>query len=57
MARKAKIAIGLLEFVESVSMAHMETSSCVILVPKTYWIYNDKYDLKMVDMRKIVRQT
>uniref|UniRef100_A0A2K5X703 Divergent protein kinase domain 1A n=3 Tax=Macaca TaxID=9539 RepID=A0A2K5X703_MACFA len=54
--RKAKIAIGLLEFVEDVF--HGPYGNFLMCDTSARNLgYNDKYDLKMVDMRKIVPET
>lgn len=51
--RKVKIVIGFLEFVEDVFYGfYGNFFMCDISVKNLG--YNDKYDLKMVDMRKIV---
>uniref|UniRef100_A0A8C0WRR7 FAM69 N-terminal domain-containing protein n=5 Tax=Castor canadensis TaxID=51338 RepID=A0A8C0WRR7_CASCN len=54
--RKAKIAIGLLEFVEDVFHGPYGNFLMCDTSAKNLG-YNDKYDLKMVDMRKIVPET
>ncbi|XP_044770496.1 divergent protein kinase domain 1A isoform X3 [Neomonachus schauinslandi] len=54
--RKAKIAIGLLEFVEDVFHGPYGNFLMCDISAKNLG-YNDKYDLKMVDMRKIVPET
>ncbi|KAM9130121.1 divergent protein kinase domain 1A isoform 1-T1 [Pangshura tecta] len=51
--RKAKIAIGLLEFVEDIFHGPYGNFLMCDTSAKNLG-YNDKYDLKMVDMRKIV---
>nr|XP_020831048.1 protein FAM69A isoform X3 [Phascolarctos cinereus] len=51
--RKAKIAIGLLEFVEDVFHGPYGNFLMCDTSAKNLG-YNDKYDLKMMDMRKIV---
>nr|XP_033772959.1 divergent protein kinase domain 1A isoform X2 [Geotrypetes seraphini] len=51
--RKAKIAIGLLEFVEDIFHGPYGNFLMCDMSAKNLG-YNDKYDLKMVDMRKIV---
>lgn len=54
--RKAKIAIGLLEFVEDVFHGPYGNFLMCDTSAKNLG-YNEKYDLKMVDMRKIVPET
>ncbi|MEE6495678.1 hypothetical protein FKM82_002110 [Ascaphus truei] len=51
--RKAKIVIGLLEFVEDIFHGPYGNFLMCDISAKNFG-YNDKYDLKMVDMRKIV---
>ncbi|XP_061321485.1 divergent protein kinase domain 1A isoform X1 [Pezoporus flaviventris] len=51
--RKAKIAIGLLEFVEDIFHGPYGNFLMCDTSAKNLG-YNDKYDLKMIDMRKIV---
>ncbi|OCT82854.1 divergent protein kinase domain 1A-like [Xenopus laevis] len=51
--RKAKIVIGLLEFVEDIFHGLFGNFLMCDVSAKNFG-YNDKYDLKMVDMRKII---
>lgn len=53
--RKAKIAIGLLEFVEDIFHGPYGNFLMCDTSAKNLG-YNDKYDLKMMDMRKIVSE-
>ncbi|XP_036377817.1 divergent protein kinase domain 1A-like [Megalops cyprinoides] len=51
--RKAKISIGLLEFVEDIFHSTFGNFLMCDMSARSFG-YNDKHDLKMVDMRKIV---